>query len=105
MKIRPKNFAFYINDNLEILNLIKENRLRSYENNKVTLQNDISDFLNNPTSKENIFKYLKNYFKFEFDENDLLDYIQNVLKRKDTKLVDIPLKELLNRIKKLLKYH
>lgn len=95
MKIRPKNFAFYINDNLEILNLIKENRLRSYENNKVTLQNDISDFLNNPTSKENIFKYLKNYFKFEFDENDLLDYIQNVLKRKDTKLVDIPLKELL----------
>ena len=29
MKIRPKNFAFYINDNLEILNLIKENRLRS----------------------------------------------------------------------------
>ena len=41
MKIRPKNFAFYINDNLEILNLIKENRLRSYENNKVTLQNDI----------------------------------------------------------------
>lgn len=95
MKIRPKNFAFYINDNLEILNLIKENRLRSYENNKVTLQNDISDFLNNPTSKENIFKYLKNYFKFEFDENDLLDYIQNVLKREDTKLVDIPLKELL----------
>lgn len=95
MKIRPKNFAFYINDNLEILNLIKENRLRSYENNKVTLQNDISDFLNNPTSKKNIFKYLKNYFKFEFDENDLLDYIQNVLKREDTKLVDIPLKELL----------
>ena len=95
MKIRPKNFAFYINDNLEILNLIKENRLRFYENNKVTLQNDISDFLNNPTSKENIFKYLKNYFKFEFDENDLLDYIQNVLKREDTKLVDIPLKELL----------
>ncbi len=95
MKIRPKNFAFYINDNLEILNLIKENRLRSYENNKVTLQNDIFDFLNNPTSKENIFKYLKNYFKFEFDENDLLNYIQNVLKREDTKLVDIPLKELL----------
>ena len=46
MKIRPKNFAFYINDNLEILNLIKENRLRSYENNKVTLQNDISDIKN-----------------------------------------------------------
>ena len=64
MKIRPKNFAFYINDNLEILNLIKENRLRSYENNKVTLQNDISDFLNNPTTKENIYKYLKNNFKF-----------------------------------------
>lgn len=95
MKIKSNHTDSYIERKEDILSFINEDRINSYDNDAETIQNDISNFLNNPTSKENILNYLKNYFKFEFDESDLLDYIQNVLKRNDTKIIDIPLKELM----------
>lgn len=95
MKIKSNHTDSYIESKEDILSFINEDRINSYDNDAETIQNDISNFLNNPTSKKNILNYLKNYFKFEFDESDLLDYIQNVLKRNDTKIIDIPLKELM----------
>lgn len=80
------------------------------ENEEITSQNDITEkcnfecnneyvyeliniLLKNPLNKINAYKYLETYFRFEYDDNDLLDYINNTYNTNYSKIYNVPTDE------------
>ena len=91
MRIKFKENG-YVNNKSEVINeLHNKVHMRNYENVKY---DNIINFLNNPEDEVNYFALFREFLNFQFQNEDLLEYINIKEKKKYTKVITINIDEL-----------
>ena len=81
----------YVNNKSEVINeLHNKVHMRNYENVKY---DNIINFLNNPEDEVNYFALFREFLNFQFQNEDLLEYINIKEKKKYTKVITINIDE------------
>lgn len=81
----------YVNNKSEVINeLHNKVHMRNYENVKY---DNIINFLNNPEDEVNYFALFREFLNFQFQNEDLLEYINIKGKNKYTKVITINIDE------------
>lgn len=82
----------YVNNTSEVINeLHNKVHMSNYENVKY---DNIINFLNNPEDEVNYFALFREFLNFQFQNEDLLEYINIKEKKKYTKVITINIDEL-----------
>jgi len=90
MKVKFKEDG-YVNNKSEVINeLHNKVHMRNYENVKY---DNIINFLNNPEDEVNYFALFREFLNFQFQNEDLLEYINIKGKKKYTKVITINIDE------------
>ena len=90
MKVKFKENG-YVNNKSEVINeLHNKVHMRNYENVKY---DNIINFLNNPEDEVNYFALFREFLNFQFQNEDLLEYINIKGKNKYTKVITINIDE------------
>lgn len=90
MKVKFKE-AGYVSNKSEVINeLHNKVHMRNYENVKY---DNIINFLNNPEDEVNYFALFREFLNFQFQNEDLLEYINIKEKKKYTKVITINIDE------------
>lgn len=90
MRIKFKENG-YVNNKSEVINeLHNKVHMRNYENVKY---DNIINFLNNPEDEVNYFALFREFLNFQFQNEDLLEYINIKGKNKYTKVITINIDE------------
>lgn len=90
MRIKFKENG-YVNNKSEVINeLHNKVHMRNYENVKY---DNIINFLNNPEDEVNYFALFREFLNFQFQNEDLLEYINIKGKSKYTKVITINIDE------------
>ena len=90
MKVKFKENV-YVNNKSEVINeLHNKVHMRNYENVKY---DNIINFLNNPEDEVNYFALFREFLNFQFQNEDLLEYINIKGKKNYTKVITINIDE------------
>ena len=90
MKVKFKKNV-YVNNKSEVINeLHNKVHMRNYENVKY---DNIINFLNNPEDEVNYFALFREFLNFQFQNEDLLEYINIKGKKNYTKVITINIDE------------
>ena len=90
MKVKFKENG-YVNNKSEVINeLHNKVHMRNYENVKY---DNIINFLNNPEDEVNYFALFREFLNFQFQNEDLLEYINIKGKKNYTKVITINIDE------------